>query len=109
MNFLHYKNFFSKNQYGFLSKVNTEDALLNFLSPLYVGMNKNNVALGLFLNISKAFDTVSHSILIDKLFRAGVRGIPLLWIKSYLSGRTQKVKLDGILSDSSLISMGIPQ
>ena len=64
---------------------------------------------GIFLDLSKAFDTVDHSILFDKLEYYGIRGLALKWIKSYFSNRLQFVEYDGHVSSRTNISCGAPQ
>ena len=66
-------------------------------------------AIGLFLDLSKAFDTVDHAILFDKLEYYGIRGLALDWIKNYFSNRTQYVEFNGKSSVRSKISCGVPQ
>lgn len=61
------------------------------------------------MDLSKAFDTVDHNILLAKLERAGVRGVPLDLFKSYLSNRSQFVSFDGIKSNIKFIDVGVPQ
>ena len=65
--------------------------------------------MGVFLDFSKAFDTVDHDILISKLHTYGIRGPPLLWIKSYLTNRCQFVNYNNHVSDKLPVSCGVPQ
>ena len=64
---------------------------------------------GVFLNFSKAFDTVNHKILLSKLYHCGLRGIPLNWFENYLHNRTQFVKIGSIQSSPETIACGTPQ
>lgn len=107
--FLEKTGFFSDNQYGFRSGMNTEHALINFMNDVCIGLNESKCVSGLFLDIKKAFDTVDHNILLVKLFKCGVRGVALEWFKSYLIGRTQCVRVNQVNSDMGEIRSGVPQ
>ena len=65
--------------------------------------------MGVFLDVSKAFDTVDHVILLQKLEHYGIRGVALDWFKNYLTGKTQFVKYKTTNSNSLLIKCGVPQ
>lgn len=109
LSFLDKISYISLRQFGFQSGTNTEKALLHYVSTVYEGINKGKCVSGLFLDISKAFDTVNHKILLSKLYRAGIRGIVLDWFKSYLNERTQIVRVNGVCSDRINIKHGVPQ
>ena len=84
-------------------------ALLATLIDIIEALEKRECTIGVFLDFSKAFDTVNHEILLRKLERYGVRGIPNLWIRSYLSNRTQFVTFNGTRSELRHINCGVPQ
>ena len=72
-------------------------------------MKKGESVIGVFLDFSKAFDTVDHAILLCKLEHYGIRGNALSWFKSYLTDREQFVTFNGVSSATKLISCGVPQ
>ena len=72
-------------------------------------IEKKNFSLGLFIDLSKAFDSLDHTILCNKLDHYGIRGIALDWFKSYLKSRNHYVDISGINSDSIEVEMGVPQ
>ena len=71
--------------------------------------DRGEVAVGIFLDLSKAFDTVNQDILFDKLRHYGIRGVALDWVKSYFSDRLQYVDFNGNSSSLQKISCGVPQ
>ena len=74
-----------------------------------MAIDKKQQAIGVFIDLKKAFDTINHDILICKLEKYGVRGVVLDWIKSYLNGRKQFVKLGDYCSSCLDIVCGVPQ
>ena len=97
---LNRNSFFYEHQYGFLKGRSTTQAILQVVNLVSDNINRSKVSLAIFLDIKKCFDSVDHSILLSKLENAGIRGIPLKWFKSFLSGRKQKLKLGNIVSQN---------
>ena len=98
-----------KYQFGFRKGYSTEQAILEITDLLKKAMDKKLVTCGLFLDFSKAFDTINHDILLSKLYSYGIRGNPLRWFESYLYNRNQVVKIGDTISSSQTIICGIPQ
>ncbi|CAG4962825.1 unnamed protein product [Colias eurytheme] len=107
--FLNKINFFSNNQYGFLKGKSTNDAVNNLTGHITEHLDRKKSCIGIFLDLAKAFDTVSIPILLMKLERAGVRGLPLQLLKSYLTDRKQVVKIGNTISSECTIIYGVPQ
>ena len=72
-------------------------------------LDKGNFACGVFIDLQKAFDTVSHDILLSKLNHYGIRGVAFTWFKSYLSDRTQYTTINNERSEIQNIKYGVPQ
>lgn len=87
----------------------TETALLRVMNIL-LKMNSQHVTLLVLLDLSAAFDTVSHYVLLDRLHNdVGLRGNALKWFHSYLSQRSQRVSIHGTLSNYFELDCGVPQ
>ena len=88
----------------------TETALLKVKSDILMNMNKGHVTLLVLLDLSAAFDTVDHGILITSLkSRFGVSGQVLEWFSGYLGNRSQRISVNGTLSDRFFLQYGVPQ
>lgn len=96
-------------QFGFTRGRSTTDAGVNLVEHIFDAWEESHDALGVFCDLSKAFDCVCHESLIGKLYHYGVRGTSLKFIKSYLSDRIQRVDMNGQRSAGSLVTMGVPQ
>ncbi len=96
-------------QYGFRTDHSTEYASLELVDRIIVEMDKMNTPVNIFLDLSKAFDTLNHKILIDKFEHYGVNGISNRLIESYLTNRKQYVEIDGSNSEMLALSTGVPQ
>jgi hypothetical protein len=102
-------NLLCENQFGFQEKYSTIHHLLKLTNYVTNEINKKNYTVGIFLDLKKAFDTVPHRILLKKLEKLGIRGVALKWFKNYLNGRSQKVEIEGHLSDIEYITISILQ
>ena len=114
-NFLMKTDQIYQSQYGFRKKHSCEHAIQELLGTILKGFENNEYTCAVFLDLSKAFDSLEHEILIEKLTRYGVRGVALEWYKSYLSNRCLKVKClagepsEHCTSDTYNITHGVPQ
>ena len=99
----------SSNQYGFRKNYSTFHALVHLYDKISAAIDSKQIALGLFIDLSKAFDTVNHEILLKKLEFFGIRGLALEWFRSYLSRRLQQVQYNGQTSMPKGIRCGVPQ
>lgn len=99
----------SKRQFGFKENVSTDDAIFHLTSNIYKKIDENKKVMCVFLDLAKAFDTVDHKTLIERLEELGFRGLALNLFKTYLSNRQQIVDIDNTRSDGRQIKYGVPQ
>jgi len=107
--FLDEHKIISNCQFGFRKGHSTIHPLMLFMNNLTTALNKKQFSIAIFCDLRKAFDTVNHTILLDKLKHLGVRGVALLWFKSYLSNRQQFVHIGETSSTLLEILLGVPQ
>jgi hypothetical protein len=107
--FINKHNILCNNQFGFRENHSTYMALLDIIDTITQQLDNKSYALGVFIDLSKAFDTIDHSILLHKLENYGIRGTALSWFKSYLSNRMQMVDIDLEVSSLKTITCGVPQ
>ena len=100
---------FCAQQYGFMKNASTELASLELIDRLLNQLNDHKIPINLHLDLSKAFDKISHDILLDKLTYYGVTNASLQLLKSYLANRSQYVQIDDEMSSLQTIKSGIPQ
>ena len=96
-------------QFGFRPNHSTQLAMITLLEQIITSLDKGHFTIGIFLDFSKAFDTVNHQILLQKLECYGIRGIANTWVASYLSDRQQFTTYNGKKSPISNITCGVPQ
>ena len=94
---------------GFRQGYNTQHVLLNFLQYCKSSIDNKGLAGAVFMDLSKAFDCVNHGLLIAKLSAYGLNMDALQLIRSYLSNRQQRVKINSSFSDWKEIKIGVPQ
>ena len=82
---------------------------MQLIDQINSSFEKNHFKLGFFIDLSKAFDTVDHDILITKLENYGVNRNNLRWFQSYLKNRKQYLNFNNKITNSSLITCGVPQ
>ena len=107
--YLNRLNILSGNQFGFRAMRGTNDAIIDIYEHVFSSFEKSEHSVAVLLDFSKAFDTVSHRILLDKLEHIGVRGKCLSWFQSYLNERSQYVQVGSDSSLSTEIKFGVPQ
>lgn len=109
MSFINKHNLLYKFQFGFRKDYNTNLALITLIDKISDALDSGKNVVGVFLDFSKAFDTVNHEILLKKLDIYGIRGMALKWLTSYLESRTQFVSYNGVQSIKDKVRCGVPQ
>lgn len=108
-NFIKKFKILSDNQFGFTEGKSTQDAIAELTKKIYHSLDKSKPSLCVFIDLAKAFDTVSHKHLLECLEDIGVRDVELKLFNSYLSDRTQSVHIAGTQSGFRTVSCGVPQ
>lgn len=109
LKFLEQNNVLGESQNGFRPNRSTNTAILDCLEFVYGALNSKEHAVGLFYDLSRAFDTINHKILLDRLFASGIRGVAFDWAASYLNDRKQTVMVKGTRSCTKENNLGVPQ
>ena len=105
----------SDTQYGFRPKHSCDHAVAQMIGTILKNLENKKVTISVMLDLSKAFDTIEHGIMLQKLELYGVRGVCLDWFRSYLENRQMYVKCKvtstqgDVLSDSQTVNYGTPQ
>ena len=108
-NYLNDNNLLFHKQFGFRKSHSTDHALIELINSTYDSFNQNKYTLGVFIDLSKAFNTVDHNILIDKLNLCVIKNNSLKWFSSYLSNRKQFIQAGAIKTSNLNIICGGPQ
>ena len=98
-----------QEQYGFRANHSTTHAILLIADKIQIAIENKMYSCGIFLDLSKPFDTVNNTILLKKLENSGIRGIAQKWFSSYLSNRKQYVSIGSVISEQEPITCGVPQ
>ena len=109
--FIENKNLLYQHQYGFREKHSTIHPVLQLLKDISNANDKTtkDITLAVFLDLSKAFDTISHTILLRKLEYYGIRGVCNAWFMNHLTNRKQYTEIHGTKSTLLDITTGVPQ
>jgi len=99
----------NSKQFGFRSNHSTSMAVTELVDKVNNAIEKGETTIAVYLDLSKAFDTINHNILLYELDHYGFRGIVLDWFKSYLHNRTQYVYFNNVKSNPLNILCGVPQ
>ena len=109
-NYLTHEDVLYSQQFGFRGRRGCDQALLLFTDFTKTNLHINNKVLTAFLDLKKAFDTVNHDILLEKLKLYGIKGASNNWFKNYLSNRKQLVQIpSGEKSTFMTVNIGVPQ
>ncbi len=103
------KNLLDKHQSAYRPHHSAETLLTNLTDHILKQMDDGNITAAVLLDMSSAFDTVEHDILIQRLQSVGIRGLALYWFKSYLSNRSQCVRVNEVTSDPTILTCGVLQ
>ena len=102
-------NIINPSQFGFHSVISTQDAIIYLTEKMYSNLNNFSLSIGIYIDFSKALNTVNRSIILRKLEKYGTMGTALNLFQSYLSGRRQAVRVGHSFSDFYSINLGVPQ
>ena len=107
--FLNKNEIITSSQFGFRINSSTELAITTLYDKLLNNLNENKVTLSLFLDLRKAFDSVNHQLLLERLYHYGFRGPLFTLLQSYLSSRRICTKLERKISNLYNVNYGVPQ
>ena len=97
------------NQFGFRSNQSTEYALISLIETIKKSLDNDEIVCGVFIDVQKAFDTISYEILLEKLNHYGIRSKENNLFRSFLTNRKQYVSINGFFSQTKFVRCGVPQ
>ena len=109
LEFLEKFNVLSASQHGFRAGCSTETAAINYVAFIYERLDVGEHVIGLFFDMSRAFDSLLPEFVREKLFNIGIRGQILDWLISFLTNRSIRVAISGAFSSESSVDLGVPQ
>ena len=109
LDYLESNHILVQNQGGFRRNNSTINSVAIFTHEVYSAINNKEIAMATYIDFQKAFDTVDHKILVNKLEIIGVRDHTLRWLSDYLTNRKQCTQVNGCYSKSNFITCGVPQ
>ena len=109
MNYFNSRNILYPLQFGFRQQHTTSMAVTYLVDKIISAISNGEYLIGIFIDLSKAFDTVNHKILLDKMYKYGIRGVAYDWFASYLSNRYQFTVYNNECSSKQEITCGVPQ
>jgi hypothetical protein len=107
--YLEENNLLNDYQYGFSQKRSTKHAVTILMDDIRTSMDNQQLTGAVFLDLRKAFNTVNHACLFNKLPSYGINDVELMWVSSYLFARTQVVNFKGTFSEENYITHRVPQ
>ena len=107
--FLNIKDIIYPLQFGFRQNHSISYALIHLTETIKEALDQGKYGCGIFVDLQRAFETVNHNILLDRLKHYGIRGVAYSWFESYLKDRKQYVSINGYNSKHLSISLGVPQ
>lgn len=109
MNYIDNHKILDNRQYGFRPRSNTATALFDLVTNIQMERDKRNIVTIIFIDLQKAFDTVVKKILLDKLWRIGIRKTEHKWFTDYLTDRQQYIHISDTKTDLKTVLEGLPQ
>ena len=107
--FLVENNILYQKRFGFQNAHSTEHAILQLVNQITEAFSHRKYILGIFIDLSKAFDTVNHNILLEKLKAYGIQSENLKWFRSYLSNRKQFISYGDFKTEMKIVKCGVPE